>query len=70
MLSNAYFVAKICFDTAENEPGKVFFLLKNAKLANLLILLTRRTTRQRHWSGPRRARATLRFGGSPPGAVI
>ena len=35
MLSNAHFLAKFCFDTAENEPAKN---LQN--LQNLLILLT------------------------------
>ena len=37
MLSNAYFLAKFCFDTAENEPAKNlqnFAKNKIAKLAN------------------------------------
>jgi len=37
-LSNAYFLAKFCFDTAENEPAKN--LQKIANLPILLILLT------------------------------
>ena len=43
MLSNAYFLAKFRFDTAENEPAKRLQYsakkLQNCKLANLLILL-------------------------------
>ena len=36
MLSNAYFLAKFRFDTAENEPAKnlQFFLTKFANFAN------------------------------------
>ena len=36
MLSNAYFLAKLSFDTAENEPAKNL-----QKFANLPILLSR-----------------------------
>ena len=41
MLSNAYFLAKIRFDTAENEPAKnvQHFEEKPAKIANLAKLI-------------------------------
>ena len=39
MLSNAYFLAKFRFDTAENEPTKKLQNLKTS-LQNLLIVLT------------------------------
>ena len=34
MLSNAYFLAKFRFDTAENEPAKNLQICKFAKFAN------------------------------------
>ena len=37
MLSNAYFLAKIRFDTAENEPAEI---LQNLKTKKIIILLT------------------------------
>ena len=42
MLSNAYFLAKIRFDTAENEPAQNLqnFAKTITKFANLQILLT------------------------------
>ena len=39
MLSNAYFLAKFRFDTAENEPAKILQKFANF-LQNLPILLT------------------------------
>ena len=38
MLKNAYFLAKIGFDTAENEPAKIL-LIYNILVFNLVILL-------------------------------
>ena len=38
MLSNAYFLANIGFDTAENEPAKIL-LIYNILVFNLVILL-------------------------------
>ena len=38
MLSNAYFLAKFRFDTAENEPAKNSQKLKICKISNLPIL--------------------------------
>ena len=55
MLSNAYFLAKIHFDTAENEPAKL--------LQNLLILLTRSPA---HAQPSRRVAAALRQLQEPP----
>ena len=38
MLSNAYFLAKFSFDTAENEPAKrLQYSAKNCKIAKLKI---------------------------------
>ena len=53
MLSNAYFLAKFRFDTAENEPAKN---LQNLPI--LLILLTL-TTVKRPGPGPRRPHRLL-----------
>ena len=35
MLSNAYFLANIRFDTAENEPAKICKILQNKKQAQV-----------------------------------
>ena len=43
MLSNAYFLAKFCFDTAENEPAKnlqkIIQKLQNLPILPILLLL-------------------------------
>ena len=59
MLSNAYFLAKIRFDTAENEPAKKFAKFANFADPNPLTLtlgeVRRLQTRARH-RGERRGR--------------
>ena len=52
MLSNAYFLAKFRFDTAENEPAKN--LQKIEKIANFTIS-TRRSSARRGVLGVRRS---------------
>ena len=54
MLSNAHFLAKFRFDTAENEPAK--------NLQKLLTLLTLGAPRERH---PPRDRAAQAVQGEP-----
>ena len=57
MLSNAYFLAKFRFDTAENEPAKNLQILEK-NLQNLPILLSLTFVNKHRWTPPYQRVAT------------
>ena len=66
MLSNAYFLAKFRFDTAENEPAKN---LQNFVNLPILLTLERQATLRATGNGVREARAAGRAELSADGVV-